>query len=90
MKFENGALAPTGSACLKKASTLFFVSHPKCAKPLLGPFLTAADAECGRRVIRSDDAAVTSSQAEVDHFTKLHADNNGRICRAFAGDIKNG
>lgn len=90
MNIQKGALAPAGSACLKKVTKLFFVTHPKCAKPLLGPFLTAADAECGRQVMRSEDASVTSSQAEIDHFTQWQADNNGRICRAFAGDIKNG
>ena len=90
MKFKNGALAPTGSACLKKATTLFFVCHPKCAKPLLGPFLTAADAECGRKVMRSDGATVTSSQAELDHFTKWHAENNGAVVRVFAEGINNG
>lgn len=90
MKFENGALAPTGSACLKKATTLFFVSHPKCVKPLLGPFLTAADAECGRQVMRSPDATVTSSQAEIDHITWWHARNNGDVVRTFVGDASHG
>lgn len=90
MKFESGAFAPAGSACLKKATTLFFVSHPKCAKPLLGPFLTAADAECGRQVMRSDGATVTLSQAELDHFTKWHAENNGAVVRVFAEGVKNG
>lgn len=90
MNIQTGALAPAGSACLKKATTLFFVSHPKCAKPLLGPFLTAADAECGRQVMRSDGATVTSSQAELDHFTKWHAENNGAVVRVFAEGHKNG
>ncbi len=90
MNIQNGALAPMGSACPKKATTLFFVSHPKCAKPILGPFLTADDAECGRQVMRSDDATVTSSQAEIDHLTRWRAENNGSVVRAFAGDIKNG
>lgn len=90
MKFKNGAFAPTPKACPEKAAELFYVVHPKCGKPLLGPFLTAADAECGRQVIRSDDATVTSSQAELDHFTKWHAENNGAVMRAFAEGIKNG
>lgn len=90
MKFENGAFAPTGSACLKKATTLFFVSHPKCAKPLLGPFLTAADAEYGRQVMGSPDATVTSSQAEVDHITWWRAKNNGDVVRTFVGDASHG
>ena len=50
MKIQNGASASTGSACLKKATELFYVTHPKAPKALLGPFLTEADAECGRVV----------------------------------------
>jgi hypothetical protein len=87
---KKSELSDAAPACSKKVTELFFVSHPKCPKPLLGPFLTAADAECGRQVMRSEDAFVTSSQVEIDHFTQWQADNNGRICRAFAGDIKNG
>lgn len=90
MNIQKGALAPAGSACLKKATELFYVVHPKCAKALLGPFLTAADAECGRQVMRSDDASVTSSQAEIDHFTRWHAENNGAVVRAFVGGNHNG
>lgn len=89
-KFENGALVPTGSACSKKATELFYVVHPKCVKPLLGPFLTAADAECGRQVMRSEQAIVTSSQAEIDHLTKWRAENNGAVVRTCAGDSQNG
>ncbi len=51
MNFQNDALASTGSACMKKANELFYVVHPKAPKPLLGPFLTAEDAECGRVVV---------------------------------------
>ncbi|RAU43685.1 MULTISPECIES: hypothetical protein [unclassified Pseudomonas] len=90
MNRKNGALAPTGSACLKKATTLFFVSHPKSEKPLLGPFLTAADAEYGRQVMRSPDATVTSSQAEIDHLTQWRAENNGVVVRTFAGGASHG
>jgi hypothetical protein len=90
MNRRNGAFAPMGSACLKKVMTLFFVNHPKCEKPLLGPFLTAADAECGRQVMRSQDATVTSSQAELDHFMKWHAENNGAVVRAFVGGASHG
>jgi hypothetical protein len=90
MNVQKGALAPAGSACLKKATTLFYVTHSKCAKPLLGPFLTAADAECGRQVMRSEGATVTSSQAELDQFTKWHAENNGAVVRVFAEGVKNG
>ncbi|AHF66012.1 hypothetical protein [Pseudomonas cichorii] len=86
MKVQNGALAPTGSACLKKANELFFVVHPKVPKPLLGPFLTAADAECGRVVIRSAGAVVESRPAAwIDDTTHWHAVNNGQVCRVFAG-----
>lgn len=90
MNIQKGALAPAGSACPKKVTKLFFVSHPKSPKPLLGPFLTAADAECGRQVMRSEEASVTSSQAEIDHFTLWHAENNGAVVRAFGGGEKNG
>ena len=86
MKIQNGASASTGSACPKKATELFYVTHPKVTKALLGPFLTEADAECGRVVIRSAEAQVTACLVEViDEFTHWHAVNNGQVCRAFAG-----
>ena len=86
MKLENGAYALTGSACPKKATELFYVSHPKAVRALLGPFLTQADAECGRVVMRSADAVVTSSLIDsLDELTYWHAVNNGHVCRAFAG-----
>lgn len=86
MKIQNGALAPTGSACPEKAKELWYVRHPKVPKALLGPFLTAADAECGRLVMRSSDAQVTASLVDgIDDFTYWHAVNNGQVCRAFAG-----
>ncbi|MCD5993856.1 hypothetical protein KDX38_09490 [Pseudomonas sp. CDFA 602] len=85
MKFQNGAIASTGSACLKKANKLFYLVHPKAPKPLLGPFLTAEDAECGRVVMRSPDATVEARQVgSIDEFTHWHAINNGRVMQAFA------
>ena len=91
MKIQNGATASTGSACLKKANELFYVTHPKAPKALLGPFLTEADAECGRVVMRSADAQVTACLVDsIDDFTHWHALNNGRICRAFAGSASHG
>ena len=60
MKIQNDAFASTGSACLKKAIELFYVTHPKVPKALLGPFLSEADAECGRVVMRNADAQVTT------------------------------
>ena len=78
--------AGTPKACPKKTTTLFYVTHPKIAKALLGPFLTEADAECGRVVMRSADAVVTSALVKsVDDFTQWHAVNNGQVMRAFAG-----
>ncbi|KII30214.1 hypothetical protein NL64_18995 [Pseudomonas fluorescens] len=78
--------ALTGSACPKKATELFYVTHPKVPKALLGPFLTEADAECGRVVMRSDEAQVTACLVEsIDEITRWHALNNGQVCRAFAG-----
>jgi hypothetical protein len=86
MKIQNSAPALTGSACPEKAIELWYVSHPKVAKALLGPFLTESDAECGRIVMRSPDAVVTSALVEsVDDITRWNAVNNGKVCRAFAG-----
>ncbi|MFJ3368942.1 hypothetical protein [Pseudomonas sp. NPDC086251] len=86
MKIQNGAPAPRGSACPEKAAELWFVIHPKVPKALLGPFLTEADAEAGRIVMRSADAVVTASLVDsIDDITHWHAVNNGRVCRAFAG-----
>lgn len=89
MQIKNGAHAPMGTACAKKATRLYFVTHPKTANPLLGPFLNAADAEYGRQVIRSADAVVTAGAAEpVNALTYWRALNNGRICRLFAGEVR--
>ena len=86
MKIQNSALALTGSACPKKATELFYVSHPKAERALLGPFLSQADAECGRVVLRSADAVVTACLVEsLDELTYWHGANNGKVCRAFAG-----
>jgi hypothetical protein len=86
MKIQNSAQALTGSACPKKATELFYVTHPKVPKALLGPFLTEADAECGRIVMRNTDAVVTSALVHyLDDFTRSHAVNNGQVCQAFAG-----
>lgn len=86
MKNQNSAQALTGSACPKKATELFYVSHPKIERDLLGPFLSQADAECGRAVLRSADAVVTACLIDsLDELTYWHAVNNGQVCRAFAG-----
>lgn len=78
--------AGTPKACPKKAIEIWFVTHPKVPKALLGPFLTEADAEAGRVVMRSADAVVTACLVDsIDHITHWHAVNNGRVCRAFAG-----
>ena len=78
--------AGTPKACPKKATELWFVTHPKVPKALLGPFLTEADAETGRIVMRSANAVVTASLVDsIDDITHSHAENNGRVCRAFAG-----
>lgn len=84
LKQRRDALA--GSLTPKKATELFYVTHPKVPKALLGPFLTQADAECGRVVMRSADALVTACLVDsIDDITHWHAMNNGRVCRAFAG-----
>ncbi|MNE76626.1 hypothetical protein D3C80_1728700 [compost metagenome] len=55
-------------------------------KALLGPFMTGADAECGRVVTRSALAQVTACLVEfVGEFVHRHAVNNGHVMRAFAG-----
>jgi len=91
MNIQNGASASTGSACPKKATELFYLTHPKVTKALLGPFLTEADAECGRVVMRSAEAQVTACLVDaIDEFTYWHAVNNGQVCRAFAGADRQG
>ena len=86
MKTQNSASALTGSACPKKATELWYVTHPNVPKALLGPFLTEADAECGRVVMRSAGAQVTACLVDsIDDITHWHGMNNGQVCRAFAG-----
>nr|WP_314616159.1 hypothetical protein [uncultured Pseudomonas sp.] len=84
--FQQRNVALTGSACPEKATELFYVTHPKATRDILGPFLSRSDAECGRDVLRSADAVVTvRTVAIVDDMTRWHALNNGSVCRAFAG-----
>lgn len=91
MQNQNSAQALTGSACLEKATELFYVTPPKAPKALLGPFLTQADAECGRVVMRSPGAHVTACLVDsMDELTLWHAINNGQILRAFAGTDRKG
>lgn len=91
MKLQNSAQALMGSACLKKAAELFYISHPKAERALLGPFLSQADAECGRVVLLSADAIVTACLIDsLDELTYWHAVNNGQVCRAFAGADRQG
>ncbi|EXF95601.1 hypothetical protein HK44_023620 [Pseudomonas fluorescens HK44] len=86
MKIQNDAPASTGSACPKKATELWYVTHPKVPKALLGPFLSQADAECGRIVMRSTEAVVTACLVDsIDDIIRWHGMNNGQVCRAFAG-----
>lgn len=85
MKIQNGASASMGSACQKKAAELWFVTHPKVPKALLGPFLTEADAECGRVVMRSTGTQVTACLVDsIEDITRRHGVNNDHVCRAFA------
>lgn len=91
MSIQNGAPASTELACPKKANELFYVTHPKALKAMLGPFLTESDAECGRVVMRSDGAQVTTCiVGSIDEITHGHGVNNGRVCRAFAGRADHG
>lgn len=76
-------------ACPKKTMGLFYVTHPKATKVLLEPFLTEAEAERGRVVMRSADALVTACLVDsLNDLTYWRAVNNGRICRAFADAAK--
>ncbi|MGV8864750.1 MAG: hypothetical protein ACOH2T_26750 [Pseudomonas sp.] len=78
-------------ACPKKVTELFYLCHPKASKALLGPFLSQADAECGRVVMRSADAVVTACLIDsLDELTYWHAVNNGQVVRAFAGADRQG
>lgn len=89
--FQQRLAALTGSACPKKATELFYVTHPKASRAVLGPFLSQADAECGRVLLRSADAIVTACLVEsLDELTYWHALNNGQVCRAFAGADREG
>ncbi|GAB7528729.1 hypothetical protein PS3A_11380 [Pseudomonas sp. 3A(2025)] len=86
MKNKNGALASTDPACPKKATELFFVIHPNVATPLLGPLLTASEAECARSLIGSADAVVESrAVVSTEDFIHGHAVKNGRVCRVLLG-----
>ncbi|WP_256816179.1 MULTISPECIES: hypothetical protein [Pseudomonas] len=86
MQIQNSAQALRDSFGPKKAIELFYVSHPKAERALLGPFLSQAEAECGRVVLRSADAVVTACLVEsLDELAYWHAVNNGQVCRAFAG-----
>lgn len=85
MKIQNDASASADLFGPKKVIELFFITHPRARKALMGPFLTEADAECGRIVMRSADAVVTSSLVDsIDELTHWHGVNNGAICRVFA------
>jgi Iap family predicted aminopeptidase len=83
--------AGTPKACPKNAKELFYLCHPKVVKALSGPFLTEADAEAGVVMMRSADAVVTACLVDsIDDITYLHALNNRRVCRAFAGADRHG
>ncbi|MEA9997197.1 hypothetical protein QN382_03515 [Pseudomonas sp. 10B1] len=87
MNIKSGASASANSLGPKKVIELFYITHPRAPKALMGPFLTGEDAECGRIVMRSADAVVTSSLVDsIDELTRWHGVNNGAICRAFAGN----
>jgi len=84
--FQRCQQAATAPACLEKGAELFYVTHPKAPRALLGPFLSQADAECGRAVMRSAGAVVTACLVDsLDDLTRWHAENNGQVVRAFAG-----
>ena len=89
MQNQNSALALTGAACSQKVTELFYVTHPKTTRALLGPFLTLAEAELGVVVMRSAGAVVTSSMVDhLDDLTRWHAVNNGQVVSVFAGSAR--
>ena len=84
MPRQNPRPAGTGSACLKTPTRLFYVTHPKAAKPLLGPFLSKAEAALGLEVMRSPDAVITVVQIPaLDATTLRRAEHNANTCRCF-------
>lgn len=91
MKIQNGAFAPALPACPEKVIQLYYVTHPRALKPLLGPFLSPSDAEFGLVVMRSEGASVSSKPVDVlDQLTRWQAINNGEIVRLFAEGIRHG
>jgi hypothetical protein len=80
------SVQPLADSLSPKKASVWYVTHPKVPKALLGPFLTEEDAECGRVVMRSADAVVTACLVDsIDDITYGHAVNNGKVFRAFAG-----
>lgn len=78
-------ISRTPKACPEEVTELYFVSHPRASKAVLGPFLSEADADSARRVLRNPSAMITSSL--VEHLDKLShwlAINNGQLMRYFA------
>jgi hypothetical protein len=91
MKIQNGAFAPALPACPEKVIQLYYVTHPRAPKPLLGPFLNPGDAECGLTVMRSEGAFISSKSVDaLDQLTRWQAINNGEIVRLFAEGIRHG
>lgn len=89
MKIQSSGQPLTGSFGPKKATELFYITHPKAPKSLLGPFLTEADAECGRVVLRSPEAQVTACLVDqIDEYTRWHAESNGHVFRTFAEGVR--
>lgn len=85
--FQQRPVALTGSACPENVATLFYVTHPKASRTLLGPFLSEADALHGVTVIRSAGAQVEARTVPLDDVARWHAQNNGDICRALAQGV---
>lgn len=95
MNSQTCETAGTPPACQKKSTELFYVAYPKAPKASLRPFVTKADAECDRLVIRSADAVVTACLIDsLDDLPYWHAVNNGKICLTFTGadcrEVRNG
>jgi hypothetical protein len=91
MKIQNGALPPALPAGPEIVIRLYYVTHPRVPKPLLGPFLSPSDAECGLVVMRSEGASVSSKSVDaLDQLTRWQAINNGEIVRLFVEGIRHG
>lgn len=81
--------ALTGAACQKKATELFYITHPLANNAVLGPFLTQSDAECACRLLHDDQVSVTAVLIDqISGTAAWQAKNNGQVIRAMAASAR--